>query len=83
MTHSTPPAFEEVDVYGNQIQVGDEFPDLWFMGGGPGVVKALRPYVGALKRDLGEGTQIASFVGTGAEMTLPARSWYRVRRRLG
>jgi hypothetical protein len=72
--------FEELHLNGSEVQVGDEFPSLWFMQGSPGVVKKLWPYRGALLKDLGEGTQIARFVGTSTEMTLPARTWYTIRR---
>jgi hypothetical protein len=68
-----------IEVYGNEIRVGDEFENLWFK---PGFtqVKSLEPYRGTLLNILGEGTQIASFWGTNAKMTLPAKEWMLVTR---
>lgn len=65
---------------GAEVRVGDEFSALWFMRGCPGVVKELRRYSGPLLDVLGEGTQIASFVGSSIETTLPAREWFDVTR---
>jgi hypothetical protein len=42
-----------------------------------GTVESVRPYVGPLLSQLGEGTQIARFYD-GKEMTLPAVSAYAV-----
>lgn len=61
---------------GNEIKVSDVLKNA-IDGGLVGTVKALRPYLGTLLGHLGEGTQIATFHG-GAEMTLPARSFYEV-----
>lgn len=70
-------------VYGNEVKVGDVFPDLWFFHGRPGKVMGLRRYQGPLINLLGEGTQIAVFensAGHQIEMTLPAVEWSEIKR---
>jgi hypothetical protein len=71
---------ETIQVSGRDVRLGDEFQDLWFMQGGPGVVKRLDPYKGSLLTVIGEGSQIASFVGTSIQMTLSAKTSYEVSR---
>lgn len=61
---------------GNEIQVGDTL--IVGFNGGAAQVKALRPYQGILLELMGEGTQIASFHGTPAEMTLCAKSVFTI-----
>lgn len=69
---------QTLTVSGADVRVGDEFPSLWFLRGGPGVVKVLMPYTGCL--DLGAGSQIAVFAGAGFDMTLAATTTYTVQR---
>lgn len=61
---------------GNEIKVSDVLKNA-IDGGLIGTVKEIRPYIGDLVGNLGEGTQIAKFHG-GLEMTLPARGFYEV-----
>lgn len=74
---------EIIWVAGSDVRVGDELQSLWFMQGGPGLVKRLDPYRGLFVAALGEGTQVASFVGTSIQMTLCAKSTYEVSREGG
>lgn len=74
---------ETIRVAGSDVRVGDELQSLWFMQDGPGVVKRLDPYRGLFVATLGEGTQVASFVGTSIQMTLCAKSTYEVSREGG
>jgi hypothetical protein len=66
-------------LYGSEIRAGDEFPHTWFTHG-PVTVKTATPYRGPLVADLGEGTQIATFVGSNASMTLCANQRYDINR---
>ncbi|MCA8026514.1 hypothetical protein [Burkholderia cepacia] len=61
---------------GSDIRPGDMLKT-WF-NGGEAQVKTVRPYVGPLLADLGEGTQIATFCGCPVEMTLCACSHYEL-----
>ena len=61
---------------GNEIKVNDVLKNA-IDGGLIGTVKEIRPYIGDLVGNLGEGTQIAKFY-SGMEMTLPARGFYEV-----
>lgn len=74
---------ETIRVAGSDVRVGDELQSLWFMQGGPGLVKRLDPYRGLQVAAVGEGTQIASFVGTSIQMTLCAKGTYEVSREGG
>ena len=74
---------EVIWVAGSDVRVGDELQSLWFMQGEPGLVKRLDPYRGLLVATLGEGTQVASFVGTSIQMTLCAKGTYEVSREVG
>jgi hypothetical protein len=69
----------EMKLAGNEIKVGDEVQGLMF-NGGSAQVKTLTPYVGSLLSTIGEGSQIASFVGSSVEMTLCAKSYFDVQR---
>jgi hypothetical protein len=71
---------EIIRVSGDKVCLGDELQDVWFMQGGPAVVKHLFPYQGMLVSHIGQGSQNASFVGTSVQMTLCAKSSYRVSR---
>lgn len=63
-------------VTGDQIKVGDVLET--FFNGGSATVKSLRAYTGPLGELLGEGTQIAEFVGLKSGMTLPANQPHKV-----
>jgi hypothetical protein len=64
---------------GNEIKVGDELVGVGF-NGGSAQVKSLAAYIGTLLPVIGEGSQIAAFVGCNIEMTLCAKSYFDVRR---
>lgn len=66
----------QIQKYGKDIQVGDVI-EVWF-NGGQAQVNQLTPYEGSLLEVLGEGTQIASFRGCSSEITLCAKSVYKL-----